>query len=673
MCKFTSKLYALAINVNLNHFIIHFFINSKFNAMKKLLLFLALCASFGMIMAQDAEVIKGILPYGLTSSVDEEGANYTFKFSSNSNAESAYLTFYDATTGEEVGTYPLEGVVEGANEFVVAAADLPGANGQEMNWAVTLVGKPITDYTLINNPDDFSYSGIAFCTVDNSPESDFFGRIYVGNRAGNANPQNGMWIYNPDYTRVNSEAIKARSDGLSFRSNYRMSIDCEGKVYVPDWGDPTSGVFVFDPANPDAGFKEFFSNPDGTSLNRDGDGLLTNANGVEVAGSSPGVGIVGSGANTKLYVYNEDIFVNGSGNNVSVYNIGNEDGTIATCWNKAPDATYAIGELQLNTNGNVVGDEEHGGVWVAQYRSAGNNAAGIPSLIYVNAAGEIVFNSGYAPTNEILNGSDRSGFAISADNKTLVINDGSYKANVFNITWTDGVPSLEYVTKFDSGLGSVYQMHFDYAGNLIMSGSKVAIFACPTEENVTTVPAKKALIVQHPGSAVTEIEQLYLVGTFNGWSQEDGMIAFIENEGSGEFTANVELESNAEFKVIAPNGDGGWQWFGGQDENHVGYFLIKDDLLGAYITLIDGANFRVEDGGKYVVKVMNAPEMEGVAPRAVHEPLVMVVTKNTTDITTISSEAKGDNAWYNMSGIRFENRPTAPGIYIHNGRKVIIK
>ena len=639
--------------------------------MKKLLLFLALCASFGMIMAQDAEVIKGILPYGLTSSVDEEGTNYTFKFSSNSNAESAYLTFYDATTGEEVGTYPLEGVVEGANEFVVAAADLPGANGQEMNWAVTLVGNPITEYTLINNPEDMKYTQV-FCAVDNNPESDFFGRIYVGNRAGNANSQNGMWIYNPDYTRVNSEVIQARSDGLSFRSNYRMSIDCEGKVYVPDWGDPTSGVFVFDPANPDAGFKEFFSNPDGTSLNRDGDGLLTNAEGVAVAGSSPGVGIVGSGANTKLYVYNEDIFVNGSGNNVSVYNIGNEDGTIATCWNKAPDATYAVGELQLNTNGNVVGDEEHGGVWVAQYRSAGNNAAGIPSLIYVNAAGEVVFNSGEAPTNEILNGSDRSGFAITADKKTLVINDGSYKANVFNITWTDGVPSLEYVTQFDSGLGSVYQMHFDYAGNLIMSGSKVAVFACPTEENVTTVPAKKTLIVKHPGSAVTEIEQLYLVGTFNGWSQEDGMIEFIENEEGGEFTANVELEANAEFKVIAPNGDG-WTWFGGADDNEVGYFLINNEILGAYITLIDGANFRVEEDGIYVVKVMNAPEMEGVAPRAVQEPLVMVVTKNPTAITTISSETKGDNAWYNMSGIRFENMPTAPGIYIHNGRKVIIK
>ena len=111
--------------------------------MKKLLLLLTLCVSFSM-MAQETEVIKGILPSGLTSSVTD--GNATFKFYSNSNAESAQLIFYDATTGDEVGTYDLTGVVEGNNEFVVPCTDLPGTDGQVMNWAVKLVGKPITEY-----------------------------------------------------------------------------------------------------------------------------------------------------------------------------------------------------------------------------------------------------------------------------------------------------------------------------------------------------------------------------------------------------------------------------------------------------------------------------------------------------------------------------------------------
>ena len=600
--------------------------------MKKVLLLLVMCASFGLMMAQEAEVIKGILPTGLTSSVTDNNA--TFKFYSNSAAESAQLIFYDATSGEQVGTYDLTGVVEGNNEFVVPCTDLPGTDGQQMNWAVKLVGKPITEFTLINNPEDFTYTQV-FCAVDNNPESDFFGRIYVGNRNGNNDPDNGMWIYNPDYTRVNSEVIKTRSDGLNFRSNYRMSIDSEGKVYVPDWGDPTSGVFVFDPANPEAGFKEFFSNPDGTSLNRDGDGLITNAAGEAVGGSSPGVGIVGSGANTKLYVYNEDIKVDDIGNNVSLYNIGNADGTIATSWNKAPDATYAIGAIQLNTNGNVVGDEEHGGVWVAQYRSAGNNASNIPSLIYVNAAGEIVFNSGDAPTNEFLNGSERAGFAISADNKTLVINDGSNKAKVFNIAWTEGVPSLEYVTMFDSGLGSVYQMHFDYAGNLIMSGKKVAIFACPTDENVTIVPAKKSLLVQHTGGA----EHVYSVAgsledVFGAvWSDTNEQTEMTKNEdGVYEWTSNefeIAAGTKIEFKVVE---DHSWTVSYGENGG-------------------DGnASVTADKDGKYTLTVYYEPDNEEV-PNNVYGKLELI--EESLGKVYILGEVEG-NDWATNVGVEME-------------------
>jgi hypothetical protein len=629
--------------------------------MKKLLLLLALCASFSM-MAQETEVIKGILPSGLTSSVDE--GNATFKFYSNSAAESALLIFSDATTGAEVGTYDLTGVVEGNNEFVVALADLPGENGQELNWAVKLVGKPITDYTLINNLDDFNYS-YTFSTVDNNPESDFFGRIYVGHRPGTADPNNGLWIYNPDYTKVNETVINTRSDGLSFRSNYRLGIDPTGKVYMPEWGDAPSGVFVFDPANPDAGFKEFFSNPDGTSLNRDGDGMLTNAYGEVVGGSCTNVAFAGEGENMKMYVYNEDVIVNGNGNNVSVYNIGN-----ATSWNQAPDVTYAVGAYEVNGNGNLYPDEERGGVWIAQYRSTGQNTHAVPSLLYVNAEGEILYNSG--DQNDILTGSMGSGFTLTPDGSQLVISDGNSDIAFYDITWTDGAPSLTYKDKFTPAAGIarsglIYQIHFDYAGNLILSGAKVGIYSLPTEENITTVPAKKSLLVQHVGEEETGINELYIVGTFNNWNTDDedgGRIAMQQNEEGTEFTGTVELEANAEFKLVTPL-EYGWQWFGGESENGM-YFLINNDMLNINITLIDGANFRVEEAGTYELTVKSAPS------KSVQEPLVMVVTKTSTAITTINSD-KVDNAWYNMSGIRFESKPAAPGIYIHNGKKVIIK
>ena len=31
------------------------------------------------------------------------------------------------------------------------------------------------------------------------------------------------------------------------------------------------------------------------------------------------------------------------------------------------------------------------------------------------------------------------------------------------------------------------------------------------------------------------------------------------------------------------------------------------------------------------------------------------------------------NVWYTLSGSRLPNKPTEPGIYINNGRKIVIK
>ena len=164
-------------------------------------------------------------------------------------------------------------------------------------------------------------------------------------------------------------------------------------------------------------------------------------------------------------------------------------------------------------------------------------------------------------------------------------------------------------------------------------------------------------------------EEFYLVGTFNGWSQVDGMVAFAGNEAGTEYTATIDLEADAEFKVITPDGEG-WKWFGGQDDNNVGYFLLTDAI--EEIALVDGANIKVENAGNYTFTIKEA----ALAPesKAVAEPLIMTVTKNEPEaITTIGGDVKGDNAWYNLQGVKFNGMPSVPGIYINNGKKVVVK
>lgn len=175
-------------------------------------------------------------------------------------------------------------------------------------------------------------------------------------------------------------------------------------------------------------------------------------------------------------------------------------------------------------------------------------------------------------------------------------------------------------------------------------------------------------------SQETGIEEFYVVGTFNGWNltEEGGRVPLVGNEEGTEYTGAVDLLAGSEFKIITPNPaptseDDQWIWFGGADENEVGYFLINNDMLNIGISLIDGANFHVELGGEYTITVKEA---EG---RGVQEPLVMEVSMTPTAITTIANDMRTDNAWYNLQGVKLNGVPAVPGIYIHNGKKVVIK
>ena len=94
--------------------------------------------------------------------------------------------------------------------------------------------------------------------------------------------------------------------------------------------------------------------------------------------------------------------------------------------------------------------------------------------------------------------------------------------------------------------------------------------------------------------------EYYLVGSFNSWNtdEEGGRLAFTETEEAGVYQVEGALEAGAEFKIITPNGDG-WTWYGGIDELGGGYFLINNELLNTPLQLVDGSNFRMENGGEF--------------------------------------------------------------------------
>ena len=430
--------------------------------------------------------------------VEQNGDSYTFSFYANSTAENANIIFYN-NEKQEIGSYPIS-ATKGANSITLSTLNLPGDVGQTLSWAVELNGKEITEFALVhsdNSLDIYSTSQL-FNAVNTNPMSENFGQIYVMHRA-NTNSSNltqakesGLYVYDFELARQN---IAAYQGGVTFGHPTRMSIDEEGYLYISDWSDPYSGIYIANTADLTQNFTQFFQ---GT---RNNNGIFTN-NSKAVGASTTGNSIYGKGKDAKLYVFNEDQATGLPKNGITIYNIGQNDGTILRSWSTAPSAT-------ITCSGNISGNSAlwgtSKGVFMSQHRDGYGAYA---SILFYNTQGDCVYSSPNSTnTTEAqspIHGSYGGGFAVSPDETMLIINDGREKAQflVFDITWNGETPTLTLRDTYAHGLGAIRQMNWDYAGNLVCSGDDgIHIFTVPTNDNTTLVPARATVVKLQPQPA----------------------------------------------------------------------------------------------------------------------------------------------------------------------------
>ena len=476
--------------------------------------------------------------------VDNDSA-YTFTFDATADAKAANLVFYNK--GNLVAGKVAISATKGANTVTVAKAEIPGKPGQTLTWAVELEGETIANFGIVASDlslDESSTSRL-FNAVNTNPETETFGNIYIMHRAGSsasANaPKSGIWEFDNNLVKQNAEAYKG---GVAkFGNPTRMSMDREGYLYIADWADGNSGIFVANTADMTQPFTQFFA---GT---RDGNGVFNN-NGAYTGSSTPGCYVYDNGEEVKLFVYNEDALGTLPKNGMAVYNIGQADGSILRTWETAPSAVYAL-TGQGNSEGNPWGTSH--GFFVSQVRTEGQNSAGYTSLKFYDYEGQEQMSSASDLYKDIITGSDAGGYVVSADESTLVFNGGSKEFLVFDIAWEGDKPVLTLRYTINHGIASIRQMNWDYAGNIVCSGDAgIHIVSLPDAENITEVPAKKALAVTVPGEkvAVTGValdttaiallpEEAYtLTATVNPegatddyitWSTSNEAIATVEN------------------------------------------------------------------------------------------------------------------------------------------------
>ena len=449
--------------------------------MKKLTLFLV---AITMSLLSFAAQPKRIYAYNLSAT--SSGEVYTFSFTANETPISGRILFYDATTGDFVGEKALTDAKLGENQVQISQYDLPGSHDQQLNWAVELSAAAVTAYEKVFADASHRYRR-GYSNVDVSPESDYFGSVYVADRTSTKSLSK-FYVYSPSYV-ISDEA--GHDLGANTWAFGRFTIAPDGTVWLTDYSDGHSGLFLVDPADLTK-TTQFF---EGT---RASSGLIKNGD-VEVGSSLSCASLYGKGADTKLVTVAEDYA--GTSFPVAVYNVGQSDGTLATKWTTAPDVLF-------NTLGNAAQIFDikacEKGVWVATNRGTGSNNSGATSLRFYTWDGACTWSS--HEHTDLINGSLGGSLAITPDEKQIIMKIHDNNIAVFDITWNEDTPTLTTNATFNCGYAAVSAINLDYAGNIVtVAGTNFAstdtqrmslvVYSNPTNDNTCEVPAKKASLV----------------------------------------------------------------------------------------------------------------------------------------------------------------------------------
>ena len=316
--------------------------------MKRLLFSLIVACLWGNI-AISATIVPHIMAYDLC--VAQSGNDYTFTFFANTQPISGKLLFHTISgdlLGEYMITQPLQ---SGNNSITIPTSALPSSHST-IAWSLQLSAASNPQFGIIYEGEVCTR---AYATINNHPESDYFGHIYLANRKGVrlCQIQAFDYAYQPTFATDNAY--------ITFNSTGRPAIDSEGYIYWPDWGDLKSGITIMDPV--DYSEKQFFSG----IQNNDNGAWYNSFTQTDLGSSCSGVAIYGSGKDTKLYAMNEDVgeYQQLPKKGFVIYQLGNEDGTISRQWKTAPSQVVAVEDN--NTNGNFAIVACSHGAWLYQH------------------------------------------------------------------------------------------------------------------------------------------------------------------------------------------------------------------------------------------------------------------------------------------------------------------
>ena len=445
-----------------------------------------------------------IFAYDLKAGEVTDG-KVTIDYKLNAKATAVEIQLLDAE-GAVKKTFDATGLKKGANQQIV---DLAGVAAGTYNWAIKATAKPTAEMVNVLDYDQKLYNfylpqGIA---IDNSPESPFFGRIYVSESIDGQSDgatdrtkatKQGIFIYDPLLTDITNQglvgykgslqtACSASADRVSFK---RVVVDKDGYVYVNSLDANVGGVYRLDPANPKADLVPV---------------LDTTKRGTLYAPISS-ILVEGQGEDKVLYTA-ENFVASAAKGSINKYAIGNATNFAG----KADTVILNSSDYALGISDNQFVSDGRGGFWGCQHRW-GYDVWSAVYHINANKVRDYVImkdvNTDVLPqTSDVT--TYRGVIAIN-EAKTLLAIPTKSRVVVYNIAYNaeTGVPTLTEAYRTDAIFGTnIDGLAFDLAENLyVMSASKEKMFAFATvkAENNCTTPAAKAskIVVAGTGTAI---------------------------------------------------------------------------------------------------------------------------------------------------------------------------
>ena len=446
--------------------------------MKKLTLFLvAILAMVNVANAQRAWAYD----LELTPSVD----SYTFAFKAVT-AGDATLVFYKE--GVEAGTLDLGAVSAGDNTITKTSEELLDAIQQsgDFTWGVKMTGSAIAAGSTLKEVTDqtrgiYDFYNMMDVLVDNNPESDYFGKIYIqmalNGGSDGATPRSkaqkaGLFIYDQELNELNPTSNVGIMPTLP--SGYTLGSGGRDKFHRLEI-DPKTGnlVYCYNIANYPAVFSINRANPTG---------LVTNL----IDGISGFTRTCAHCFDAEGTLYVMDL----ASNKGTIYKI--KDG-VKTQWTTTDDK-FVNASMTMSSDGM-------GGLWVAQNRGQLDSGdKRYYQLVHVTKDGTFDWVVNYDTPHGFTGSSVRGALAYDAERKILAQGRNG-KVELFSVVYDagTGVPTLTKFAVTPSVGNNIDGLHFDYAGDLYVvnsSNEKFQKFVVPTNNNTCTVPAKKSQVIK---------------------------------------------------------------------------------------------------------------------------------------------------------------------------------